>query len=288
MIELNFESGDRVNAGQLLVVLNDTVEQASRQNEIASLELAELLYERDAKLVEQKSIPQSQYDRSRADLQRARAQLAETEARLAQKRITAPFSGRTGIRQIEIGDYVNVIAARDRKVRLTVWTDRKDPAGIRIGNYCLVCPGVRLSSATEIVVGDNVMFASGAYVTDSDWHDIYDRVAIVGKSAPVRIENNAWIGDSVIVCKGVTIGENSVIGAGSVVTSSIPANTIAAGNPARVIKPLDGDKKINTRAHWYANPAELFEEIDRIDKEKLGNNTFLDWMRYSLFPRRGD
>ena len=189
---------------------------------------------------------------------------------------------------IEIGDYVNVIAARDRKVRLTVWTDRKDPAGIRIGNYCLVCPGVRLSSATEIVVGDNVMFASGAYVTDSDWHDIYDRVAIVGKSGPVRIENNAWIGDSVIVCKGVTIGENSVIGAGSVVTSSIPPNTIAAGNPARVIKPLDGDKKINTRAHWYANPAELFEEIDRIDREKLGNNTFLDWMRYSLFPRKGD
>lgn len=189
---------------------------------------------------------------------------------------------------IEVGDYVNVIASRDRKVRLTVWSDRKDPAGIRIGNYCLICPGVRLSSATEIVVADNVMFAYGAYVTDSDWHDIYNRVAVVGKSAPVRIENNAWIGDSVIVCKGVTIGENSVIGAGSVVTRSIPANTIAAGNPARVIKPLDPDREIKTRAEWFSDPVTLFEEIDGIDREKLGGNTLSDWIRSSLFPTRGD
>ena len=91
---------------------------------------------------------------------------------------------------------------------------------------------------------------------------------------PCDIENNAWIGDSVIVCKGVTIGENSVIGAGSVVTSSIPANTIAAGSPARVIRPLDEDRKIKTRAEWYADPAALFEEIDRIDREKLGDNTY--------------
>lgn len=104
--ELYFDSGDIVASGQRLAVLNDTVEQASRQNQIASVELAKLLYERDAKLIGQKSIPQSQYDRSLADLQRARAQLAETEARLAQKRITAPFSGTTGIRRVEIGDYV--------------------------------------------------------------------------------------------------------------------------------------------------------------------------------------
>ncbi len=189
---------------------------------------------------------------------------------------------------IEVGHYVNVIASRDRKVRLTVWTDREDSAGIRIGDYCLICPGVRLSSATEISVGDNVMFAYGAYVTDSDWHDIYNRVEIVGKSGPVRIENNAWIGDSAIVCKGVTIGENSVIGAGSVVTSSIPANTIAAGSPARVIKPLDASRKITTRAEWFADPAALFKEIDQIDREKLHGNTYLDWIRSSLFPVKGD
>lgn len=104
---IHFDSGDSVEAGKLLVVLNDEVEQASRQNQIASLDLAEILFERDRALIEQKSIPQSQYDRSRADLERARAQLAETEARLANKRIEAPFSGAIGIRRVDPGDYVS-------------------------------------------------------------------------------------------------------------------------------------------------------------------------------------
>lgn len=105
--QLNFDSGDAVTAGQLMIVLNDRVEQAARQNQIARLELTKILFERDGKLIKQKSIPQSQYDQSRADYQQARAQLAETEARLAQKRIVAPFSGTTGIRRIKVGDYVS-------------------------------------------------------------------------------------------------------------------------------------------------------------------------------------
>lgn len=105
--QILFDSGDSVEAGQLLLVLNDEVEQASRQNQIASLDLAEILFDRDRALIEQKSIPQSQYDRSRADLERARAQLAETEARLANKRIEAPFSGTIGIRRVDPGDYVS-------------------------------------------------------------------------------------------------------------------------------------------------------------------------------------
>ena len=105
---------------------------------------------------------------------------------------------------------------------------------------------------------------------------------------PVQIGNNVWVGDSAIVCKGVTIGENSVIGAGSVVTSSIPANTIAAGNPARVVKPLDADRELKTRADWFADPAALLEEIDGIDRKKLAGNTYFDWIRSSLFPSKGD
>jgi membrane fusion protein (multidrug efflux system) len=102
-----FESGDRVEAGQLLVVLNDEVERASRLNQAAALELAEILHERDQKLVERNSIPQTQYDRSRADLESARAQLAETEARLSNKRIEAPFAGTIGISRVDVGDYVS-------------------------------------------------------------------------------------------------------------------------------------------------------------------------------------
>jgi membrane fusion protein (multidrug efflux system) len=104
---INFDSGDTVKAGQLLLVLNDKIEQASRENEIATLELAQILFERDRKLIAQKSIPETQYDRSKADLARARAQLAETEARLKNKRLHAPFDGTVGIRMVDQGDYVS-------------------------------------------------------------------------------------------------------------------------------------------------------------------------------------
>ena len=104
---VEISSGDRVAAGDLLITLNDRVERASRENQVASLELARLLYERDQKLIRQKSIPQSQYDRSRADLEQATAQLAETAARLDEKRIQAPFSGTVGIVHAKLGSYLN-------------------------------------------------------------------------------------------------------------------------------------------------------------------------------------
>jgi membrane fusion protein, multidrug efflux system len=104
---INFTSGDAIVAGEELVVLNDEVEQAARRNQIASLDLAKVLFERDQKLISQKSIPESQYDRSKADLERAKAALAETEARIRNKRISAPFNGTIGIRRIDAGDYVS-------------------------------------------------------------------------------------------------------------------------------------------------------------------------------------
>lgn len=189
---------------------------------------------------------------------------------------------------IELGDYANVIATADHKVRLTVWSDRKDRGSIRIGNYCLICPGVRISSAYEITIGDNCMLAANVYITDSDWHDIYDRIAVIGKTAPVKIDQNVWVGDGVVVCKGVTIGENSVIGAGSIVVDSIPPNTVAAGNPARPVKRLDPDIPITTRADWFRDPAGLARRIDEIDRDMLRGNTLLGWLRSVLFPARGD
>lgn len=104
---LHFDSGDEVEAGQLLLVINDRIEQASRLNQIANRGLAEIMFERDRKLIKQNSISQTQYDRSKADLERARAQLAETEARLKNKRIHAPFGGVLGIRHIDLGDYLS-------------------------------------------------------------------------------------------------------------------------------------------------------------------------------------
>jgi acetyltransferase-like isoleucine patch superfamily enzyme len=190
---------------------------------------------------------------------------------------------------ISLGDHADVIATSDFRVRLTVWPEEEGSGeGIRIGRHVLISPGVRISSANGITIGDNCMFASSVYVTDSDWHGIYDRTSPLRQSEPVRIGDNVWIGDSAIVCKGVTIGDNSVVGAGSVVTGDIPANVVAAGNPARVVRDIDPERPMITRAHWFADPQALREGFDAIDREKLRDNTLIHWARSLLFPRKGD
>lgn len=188
---------------------------------------------------------------------------------------------------IELGNYINVVASSDKIVRLAVWAEQKDKGHIRIGNYCLICAGVRIGSAHEIIIGDNCMLANNVYITDSDWHDLYNRISI-GRTAPVNVEDNVWIGDSVIVCKGVTIGQNSIIGAGAVVVDDIPANCVAAGNPAKIVKELDSGQEFTTRAQWFSNPAKLFQGFDEADKELLRGNSLLHWLRCLMFPSSRD
>jgi len=189
--------------------------------------------------------------------------------------------------RIEIGRYATVIAAPDKKVRFSVWPDRPGRGSIRIGSYALICPGVRMGSSRSITIGDNCMFASGAYITDADWHGIYNR-ASQGISAPVVIQDNAWIGDQAIICKGVTVGENSIVGAGAVVTRNVPPNTIAAGNPAKVVRHLDPGEAIVTRSEWLSDPAKISRDFDRIDRGMLQGNTFLHWLRHLAFPGKDD
>lgn len=91
-------------------------------------------------------------------------------------------------------------------------------------------------------IGNNVKSGGCVLITDTDAHPM-DYVARRSsndgtKSAPVVIEDDVWVGAHCIILKGVTIGARSIIGAGSVVTKSIPADCVAAGNPCRVIKNL--------------------------------------------------
>lgn len=189
---------------------------------------------------------------------------------------------------IRIGDNVHMIAAADRHVCLSTWSFETHQGHIDIKDNCLLCPGVRIDSASQVTIADNCMLAAGTYITDADWHDIYDRTRTVGATAPVTLQDNVWIGDGATVCKGVTIGRNSVIGAGSVVTSDIPDDVIAAGNPARVVKPLDPDRPITTRATLFTDPAALALELDELDRYILKRNTWLGWLRVLLFPKVGD
>ncbi|MEI6489177.1 MAG: acyltransferase [Bacteroidota bacterium] len=105
---------------------------------------------------------------------------------------------------------------------------------LKIGDNCGFS-GTVIGAFSSIIIGDNVMCGANTLITDSDWHSEDKRS---GENKEVVIENNVWIGEGVKVLKGVRIGNNSLIGSGSIVTNDIPANVIAAGNPCRVIKKI--------------------------------------------------
>lgn len=189
---------------------------------------------------------------------------------------------------IHVGKYAQIIAAPDNYIRFTTWPSKQQSGAIKIGDYCLISPGVRISAAQSIHIGDNVMFAANVYVSDSDWHGIYNRIRPFRCTKPVIIENNVWLGESVIVNKGVRIGENSVIGAGSVVTKNIPANSIAAGNPARVIKSINPNRRMLRRELLFKDAEHYFYNQDQLDRYMLGKNSIWNWFRSLLAPNSKD
>ena len=115
---------------------------------------------------------------------------------------------------------------------------------IIIGNNVGIS-GSTINATTTITIGDNTIIGSGCMITDTDSHPILaaERNLLdwpkYTKSKPIVIGKNVFIGARSIILKGVTIGDGAVVGAGSVVTKDVPANTIVAGNPARVIKTID-------------------------------------------------
>jgi len=113
-------------------------------------------------------------------------------------------------------------------------------AKVVIGDYCGFS-GTVIAAQEYIEIGDGTMCGANVTITDTDWHPINFLDRRNGKkaaSAPIIIGSNVWLGLNVIVLKGVRIGDNAVIGSGSIVTSDIPPNVIAAGWPAKVIKKI--------------------------------------------------
>lgn len=101
--------------------------------------------------------------------------------------------------------------------------------------------GSTISAAQQVTIGDDVLIGSGCIITDSDAHPVRfaDRLDHARTGiAPVTIEDGVFIGARCIILKGVTIGKQSVIGAGSVVAKDVPPQVVAAGNPAVVVKSL--------------------------------------------------
>ncbi|MGE0076403.1 MAG: sugar O-acetyltransferase [Bacteroidales bacterium] len=121
---------------------------------------------------------------------------------------------------------------------------------ISVGNNVIININCTFVDCNKIEIGNNVLIASNVQIYTSthptnvterlvaNWNPDSELPYFRTFAKPVRIEDNVWIGGGVIILPGVTIGENSVIGAGSVVTKSIPANSVAVGNPCKVIRTI--------------------------------------------------
>ena len=123
------------------------------------------------------------------------------------------------------------------------WITIAEGGRVTIGEGCFLNIGTMIAAQSEVTIGDHVMFANGCFVSDAA--HAYDRDDIpvtwqgFTSKGPTRIGSNCWFGVNCVVNTGVTIGERCVIGANSVVTKDVPAGTIAAGAPARVIREIE-------------------------------------------------
>lgn len=115
-------------------------------------------------------------------------------------------------------------------------------AKIQIGNRVGMSGGA-ICARHQVVIGDDVLIGANVVIADNDFHPMAVADRKCGENnietKDVLIRSGVWIGADCYICKGVTIGENAVIGAKSVVTKSLPANCVAAGVPARVVKMLE-------------------------------------------------
>lgn len=134
--------------------------------------------------------------------------------------------------RINIGDGAYLIIGKNVNFHAGCKIDVLNNSKLTIGNNVYFNLNTTLCCRDCIKIGDNCAISQNCVIRDSDVHQIQGVI----NHSPISIGNHVWIGTNVIILKGVTIGDNCVIGAGSVVTRNIPKNSVAAGNPAKVIK----------------------------------------------------
>lgn len=149
------------------------------------------------------------------------------------------------------GKYIEIGAdfSCDQRLRLDAYDkylgDKFCPV-ILIGSNVSIQKDCHIGAINKIVIGNNVLLASKVYISDHSHGEITLETLKLPPAkrqlfskGPVIIEDNVWLGEGVVVLPGVTIGENSIVGANAVVTKSIPKNSVAAGNPARIIREIN-------------------------------------------------
>lgn len=111
---------------------------------------------------------------------------------------------------------------------------------IEIGDNCRI-NGCYIHAQKEISIGANTVIAAGSNILDSNGHETLSKNRTIGRDTPqpIRIGTNVWIGVNSVILKGTTIGDNSIISAGSVVKGDFPSNSFIQGNPGRIVKTLN-------------------------------------------------
>ena len=137
---------------------------------------------------------------------------------------------------------------------------------ISIGEGCYFNAGTTFIDDWKIEIGKNCLFGPNVTLCTTG-HPISPNHRMDGMySFPIKIGNTCWIGANVIVLPGITIGDHSVIGAGSVVTKDIPANVVAAGNPCRVLRQIDErDETYYFKGHRFDEQPERTEPAPKLD-----------------------
>ena len=139
----------------------------------------------------------------------------------------------------------------------TIIVTRTEEAKIEIGNNVGIS-GATIYARKEITIGDNTLICGNVKILDNDFHpievearnlDIKEKIG----TRKIKIGKDCFIGANSLILKGVEIGDGSVVGAGSVVTGKFPSNVVIAGNPARVIKVFEREKKYAWFNYSYYN-----------------------------------
>jgi acetyltransferase-like isoleucine patch superfamily enzyme len=148
------------------------------------------------------------------------------------------------LRAVVLGDHVSCYAGCSFAVGVN--------GTCTVGDFTLM-NGALVMAEERIEIGSHCLISWNVGIADSDFHPLAPAQRIIDahalapffkdrpprpklRTAPVIISDNVWIGMNAIILKGVTIGENSVVAAGAVVTKSVPANVVVAGNPAAVVR----------------------------------------------------
>jgi lipopolysaccharide O-acetyltransferase len=166
------------------------------------------------------------------------------------KRIQKSYFDRTvtikGARYLTVGYDTRVLKDSSIEIFDSYFDQQLQPAVI-IGNHCWIGVRTQLIGAGKLKIGNDVFVAADVYITTLN-HGMDPQNSTTYGLQPLQIQDVAlgdgcWIGTKVVILPGVTIGKRSIVGAGSIVTKSIPDYSIAVGNPAKVIKKYDFEKK---------------------------------------------